>query len=128
MVEGDRDRLQQIVWNLLSNAVKFSEPGGAIAVRLQAGRAGYEIEVRDSGVGIPATFLPHVFDRFRQADGSMTREHGGLGLGLAIVKELTEMHGGSVEVASDGVDRGAVFRVRLPAHAAEADPSAADRV
>ncbi|MGH9372165.1 MAG: ATP-binding protein, partial [Vicinamibacterales bacterium] len=96
-VNGDRDRLQQIVWNLLSNAIKFTPTGGAVSLALKTGADDdFTVEVTDTGVGIPASFLPHVFDRFRQADGSMTREHGGLGLGLAIVKELAELHGGVV--------------------------------
>lgn len=115
LVHGDRDRLQQIVWNLLSNAVKFTGAGGAVDVHVAATGPQQEIRVRDTGVGIPTAFLPHVFDRFRQADGSTTRAHGGLGLGLAIVKELSELHGGSVEVTSDGPDRGTTFIVRLPA-------------
>jgi signal transduction histidine kinase len=114
IVDGDRDRLQQIVWNLLSNAVKFTEPGGAVAVTTKRAASRYEITVADTGGGIAAGFLPFVFDRFRQADGSLTRAHGGLGLGLAIVKELTEKHGGSVDVSSEGLGHGAVFTVRLP--------------
>jgi len=114
-VYGDRDRLQQVVANLLSNAVKFTPENGRVAVRLREVGSAFEIEVRDSGAGIKPTFLPFVFDRFRQADGSLTREHGGLGLGLAIVKQLTEMHGGSVSAASDGLGAGAAFTVRLPA-------------
>jgi signal transduction histidine kinase/CheY-like chemotaxis protein len=116
MVHGDRDRLQQVVWNLLANAVKFTPAGGSVAVTLSGSAAAYELAVVDTGVGIPRDFLPHVFDRFRQADGSMTREHGGLGLGLSIVKELTELHGGAVAVASDGPGRGATFTLRLPRH------------
>ncbi|HXW03776.1 MAG TPA: ATP-binding protein [Vicinamibacterales bacterium] len=115
LVNGDRDRLQQVVWNLLSNAVKFTPSGGSISLVTRVRGPVYEIEVKDTGAGIPADFLPYVFDRFRQADGSMTREHGGLGLGLAIVKELTELHLGSVTVASDGPGSGATFRVRVPA-------------
>jgi len=113
-VNGDRDRLQQIVWNLLSNAVKFTGAGETIRVVVRGDVTAYELEVADTGVGIPAPFLPFVFDRFRQADGSMRREHGGLGLGLAIVKELTEHHGGSVSVSSAGPGHGATFTVRLP--------------
>ena len=115
LVHGDRDRLQQVVWNLLANAVKFTPAGGAVHVTLSAGAGRFELTVRDTGVGIPRDFLPHVFDRFRQADGSTTREYGGLGLGLSIVKELTELHGGSVAVASEGPGRGATFTLRLPA-------------
>ena len=113
-VNGDRDRLQQVVSNVLSNAVKFTPSGGRVAIALRAAAASYEVVVTDTGTGIPASFLPHVFDRFRQADGSSTREYGGLGLGLAIVKEVTERHGGTVLVASDGVGRGSTVTIRLP--------------
>ena len=115
LVNGDRERLQQVVWNLLSNAVKFTPPGGAVDVSLTPWGGTFEIAVADTGRGIPPPFLPYVFDRFRQADGSMTREHGGLGLGLAIVKELTELHRGSVRAGSEGPGRGSRFTVRLPA-------------
>jgi signal transduction histidine kinase len=114
LVNGDRDRLQQVIWNLLSNAVKFTPARGRIAVALTPEDSVFEVAVTDSGVGIPASFLPHVFDRFRQADGSTTREHGGLGLGLAIVKELTELHGGTVHATSAGPGQGATFAIRLP--------------
>jgi signal transduction histidine kinase/ActR/RegA family two-component response regulator len=114
LVNGDRDRLHQVVWNLLSNAAKFTPAGGAINVSLRLEDAVFEIRIADSGIGIAPEFLPHVFDRFRQADGSMTREHGGLGLGLAIAKELVDMHGGTIQAASDGKGRGAAFVVRLP--------------
>jgi signal transduction histidine kinase len=113
-VSGDRDRLQQVVWNLLSNAIRFTPRGGTVSLTIVDDRGAFELTVADTGIGISRAFLPHVFDRFRQADGSMTREHGGLGLGLAIVKELTELHGGSVAAASDGPDRGACFSIRLP--------------
>jgi signal transduction histidine kinase len=113
-VEGDATRLQQVVWNLLSNAVKFTPAGGHVGVAVvQLGDA-VEVRVRDSGVGIEADFLPHVFERFRQADDGPSRRFGGLGLGLSIVRHLTELHGGSVHAASDGPGRGAEFRVRLP--------------
>ena len=115
LVNGDRDRLQQIIWNLLSNAIKFSGSGARVTVAARDLGASYEVEVSDRGIGIAPDFLPFVFERFRQADGSMTREQGGLGLGLAIVKELTEMHGGSVEAASSGIGQGASFFVRIPA-------------
>jgi len=114
-VNGDADRLQQVISNLLSNAVKFSPPGGRIEVSLRKADGAFEIRVSDTGIGITSDFLPHVFERFRQSDGSMTREHGGLGLGLAIVKELTELHGGAVQVTSDGAGLGSQFLVRLPA-------------
>jgi signal transduction histidine kinase len=113
-VQADRDRLQQIIWNLMSNAVKFTPPGGTMSVSLVASPDAYEVSVTDTGLGIAPEFLPHVFDRFRQADGSMTREHGGLGIGLAIVKELTELHGGTVTAASEGRGHGSRFSIRLP--------------
>jgi signal transduction histidine kinase/CheY-like chemotaxis protein len=114
LVNGDRDRLQQVVWNLLSNAVKFTPQDGRVSLRLTAQDRTFRLEVADTGIGIAASFLPHVFDRFRQADGSMTREHGGLGLGLAIVKELVDLHGGGVSAVSAGEGQGATFIVRLP--------------
>ncbi len=113
-VNGDRDRLQQIVGNLLSNAIKFTPQGGMVSVALTHASGSYELTVTDTGIGIPASFLPHVFDRFRQADGSSTREYSGLGLGLSIVKELTELHGGVVTASSPGPNLGASFTVRLP--------------
>jgi PAS domain S-box-containing protein len=113
-VSGDPDRLQQVVWNLLSNAVKFTPRGGLVHVGFQRHESNVEIVVRDSGEGIKPEFLPHVFERFRQADGSTTRVHGGLGLGLAIVRHLVELHGGSVRAESDGQGTGATFTVRLP--------------
>jgi CheY-like chemotaxis protein len=113
-VVGDAGRLRQVVWNLLSNAVKFTPDGGRVIVTLAAAPHGQiELRVCDNGIGIDPTFLPHVFERFRQADSSSTRAHGGLGLGLAIVRHLVELHGGSVEVASDGPGAGATFTVRL---------------
>jgi PAS domain S-box-containing protein len=114
LVSGDADRLQQVVWNLLSNAVKFTRNGGLVEVRFQRSNSHVEIVVRDSGEGIRSDFLPHVFERFRQADGSTTRAHGGLGLGLAIVRHLVELHGGSVNAASAGEGKGATFTVKLP--------------
>ena len=111
---GDSARLQQIVWNLLTNAVKFTPDGGAVHVRVRRASAGIEIAVADSGRGIPRDFLPHVFEAFRQADGSTTRQHGGLGLGLSIVKHLVEAHGGTVKVESGGEGRGTTFTVALP--------------
>jgi PAS domain S-box-containing protein len=113
-VWGDPDRLQQIVWNLLSNAVKFTPRGGRIEIRLQSADGAVEIIVKDDGQGIDAAFLPHIFERFRQADSRFSREHGGLGLGLSIVHELVELHGGTVTAASDGLGTGATFTVRLP--------------
>ncbi len=113
-LQGDEARLQQVVWNLVNNAVKFTPSGGTVTVSLRPARAGVEIEVADTGAGIEPEFLPHVFDRFRQSDASITRKHGGLGLGLSIVKHLAESHGGSVSVTSDGPGRGATFAVWLP--------------
>lgn len=114
LVAGDVARLQQVLWNLLTNALKFTPPHGSIRIALQRSEGAMEIQVRDSGAGIQSSFLPHVFERFRQADGSTTREHGGLGLGLSIVRNLVELHGGSVSAHSDGVGQGATFTVRLP--------------
>ena len=113
-ISGDADRLQQIVWNLLTNAVKFTQKGGRIQVKVQRIESHVEIEVSDSGVGISKEFLPYVFDRFRQADASTTRIHGGLGLGLSIVHQLVDLHGGSVSVQSDGEGKGATFTITLP--------------
>jgi PAS domain S-box-containing protein len=118
MVAGDPHRLQQILWNLLSNALKFTPRGGTVKVSVEREGDQIAISVRDSGIGIPADFLSHVFERFRQADSTTTREHGGLGLGLAIVKHLVEQHGGTISVASEGEGRGACFTLRLPRHEA----------
>jgi CheY-like chemotaxis protein len=106
--------MQQVVWNLLSNAVKFTPRGGQVKVSLKRLAAHVEIGVSDTGPGINQDFLPHVFDRFRQADSSTTRMHGGLGLGLAIVRHLVELHGGTVSVKSKGEDTGTSFIVSLP--------------
>jgi PAS domain S-box-containing protein len=113
-VSGDPARLQQIVWNLLSNAVKFTAKGGKIQVLLARVNSHVEISVADTGVGIHPDFLPHVFERFRQADASTTRDHAGLGLGLSIVKSLVELHGGRVHAESPGEGQGATFFVQLP--------------
>lgn len=120
-VNGDAHRLQQVVWNLLSNAVKFTPDGGRIVVRLIAEKRRATITVTDTGHGIPAEYLPVIFDRFRQVDGTTTRTHGGLGLGLAIARHLVELHGGEVSANSDGVGQGATFTVRLPFHAQTLD-------
>lgn len=117
LVSGDAERLQQIAWNLLSNAVKFTPRGGKIDVILRRHGSHVQIVVTDTGEGIDPEFLPHVFDRFRQADSSATRQHGGLGLGLAIVRHLVEMHGGEVQVDSPGRGQGATFTVSLPLRA-----------
>jgi CheY-like chemotaxis protein/two-component sensor histidine kinase len=113
-VSGDPVRLQQVVWNLLSNAIKFTPRGGRVQVRLERVNSHVEIAVADTGSGIAPDFLPHVFDRFRQADQKTTRRHGGLGLGLAIVRHLVELHGGSVRAESEGEGHGSTFKVLLP--------------
>ena len=113
-VSGDPGRLQQVVWNLVSNAVKFTPKKGRVQVRLELVNSHVEIVVSDTGIGIGPDFLPYVFERFRQADSTTTRKAGGLGLGLAIVRHIVEMHGGTVDASSDGKDKGATFRVRLP--------------
>jgi signal transduction histidine kinase len=113
-IVGDPDRLQQIVWNLLSNAMKFTPKGGRIRVSLSRAQSHVELTVSDNGQGIDASFLPHVFDRFRQGDASISRRLGGLGLGLAIVRSLVELHGGTIVAHSDGPGEGANFTVRLP--------------
>ncbi len=113
-VMGDPNRLQQVLWNLLTNAVKFTPKDGRIQVRLQRVESSIEIGISDSGSGIRAEFLPHVFDRFRQSNGAISRSHKGLGLGLSIVKHLVELHGGQVSASSDGEGLGATFTVRLP--------------
>jgi signal transduction histidine kinase len=114
LIYGDADRLQQVVWNLLANSVKFTPHGGTISIELEEGASHAELRVHDTGIGIDAEFLPHVFDRFRQADASRTRAHGGLGLGLAIVRHLVESHGGTVHAESSGDRQGATFTVKLP--------------
>jgi CheY-like chemotaxis protein len=111
---GDPNRLQQVMWNLLTNAVKFTPVGGSIQIILERIDSHIHITVQDSGGGINEEFLPHVFDRFRQADASTSRRHGGLGLGLSIVKNLVELHGGSVRAHSAGENQGATFVVSLP--------------
>jgi signal transduction histidine kinase/ActR/RegA family two-component response regulator len=113
MTSGDPDRLQQVVWNLLSNAVKFTPAGGEISVSLRR-EHGFVITVTDNGIGLDPSFVPHMFEPFRQADGSASREHGGLGLGLAIVRQIAELHGGTVTARSGGHNQGATFEVRLP--------------
>jgi CheY-like chemotaxis protein len=113
-ISGDPERLQQVLWNLLSNAIKFTGRGGKVQVRLARVDSHVEVVVSDTGVGIAPDFLPHVFERFRQADAGITRERGGLGLGLSIARQLTEMHGGTIEASSGGVGKGATFRLQLP--------------
>ncbi len=113
-ITGDPDRLRQVVWNLVSNAIKFTPSGGLVQVDARRVGADVEVAVRDTGRGITPEILPYVFDRFRQADSTSTREHGGLGLGLALVRHLVELHGGTVTAASGGEDQGATFIVTLP--------------
>ncbi len=113
-ITGDQGRLQQVVWNLLSNAIKFTPKGGKVQVSLEKMNSYVELSVSDTGQGIKPDFLPHAFDRFRQADSSTTRQFGGLGLGLSIVKQLVELHGGTVQAASPGEGQGATFTVVLP--------------
>jgi PAS domain S-box-containing protein len=120
LVAGDPERLQQVTWNLLTNAVKFTPAGGSVQVCVQPAEAGVAIAVRDTGVGIAPEFVPHLFERFRQADASTSRSHGGLGLGLAIVRQLVDMHGGTITGESDGLGKGATFTVKLPAMAGAA--------
>jgi signal transduction histidine kinase/ActR/RegA family two-component response regulator len=127
-VSGDPERLQQVFWNLLSNAVKFTPRGERVQVLLQCVSSHLEVSVADTGEGIEPEFLPHVFDRFRQADGSTTRRVGGLGLGLAIVKQLVELHGGTVSARSPGPGKGSAFTVALPLAPLHGDePSPAER-
>ena len=113
-ISGDPNRLQQVIWNLLSNAIKFTPNGGKVSVEIKRTNGDAEISVKDTGVGISQEFLPHVFERFRQADASSIRKFGGLGLGLAIVRHLIEMHGGTVRAESAGENKGSSFIIRLP--------------
>jgi CheY-like chemotaxis protein/anti-sigma regulatory factor (Ser/Thr protein kinase) len=127
LVRGDPQRLQQAVWNLLSNAVKFTPRGGEVVLELDSADGMARICVSDSGQGIAPDLLPHIFDRFRQADGSTTRRHAGLGLGLSIVKQLVELHGGTVRARSAGVGCGAAFTIELPLVQAQATLQAVPR-
>ncbi len=122
---GDPDRLQQVIWNLLTNAVRFTPTGGKVTVSLSRSEGFDTLRVRDTGAGIDPQFVPYVFEPFRQADAASTRTHGGLGIGLTIVRRITEMHGGTVEVASDGPGLGATFTVTLPIRATREAPSGA---
>jgi signal transduction histidine kinase len=115
IVRADVERLQQVFWNLLANAVKFTPSQGVIEVHLRHEDSQAEIRIEDSGPGVPPEFLPRIFERFSQADGSSTRKHGGLGLGLAIVRHLVELHGGTVQAGNRDENGGAVLAVRLPA-------------
>lgn len=125
-VSGDANRLQQVFWNVLSNAVKFTPSGGTVTVRLRKTEPYVSIDVADTGLGISSDFLPYVFDRFRQADSTSTRRQGGLGLGLAIARHLIEIHGGSIEVTSEGEGKGATFTVKLPMVGSGLVPAAVD--
>jgi signal transduction histidine kinase/CHASE1-domain containing sensor protein/ActR/RegA family two-component response regulator len=127
MISGDANRLQQVVWNLLSNAVKFTENGGRVCVKVSQGAGVVEVGVSDTGQGINSEFLPYVFDRFRQADSTTTRQHGGLGLGLAIARHLVEIHGGTIRAESPGIGKGATFTIRLPLLEQEARSPQVDR-
>jgi signal transduction histidine kinase/ActR/RegA family two-component response regulator len=122
-ISGDSSRLQQVVWNLLSNAIKFTPSGGRVEVRLEHAGSDVQIKVSDTGQGVSPSFLPFIFDRFRQADGTSTRRHGGLGLGLAIVRHLVEFHGGTVSADSAGEGCGATFMIRLPHAVTDNRPS-----
>jgi CheY-like chemotaxis protein/two-component sensor histidine kinase len=113
-MHGDPARLQQVIWNLLSNAIKFTPRGGRVQIVLQRINSHVELIVSDTGQGIPPDFLPHIFERFRQADASITREHSGLGIGLSIVKHMVELHGGTVTASSPGLDQGSTFTIKLP--------------
>lgn len=118
-ISGDPDRLQQVIWNLLLNAIKFTPKGGKVQVLLERANTHIEISVADTGIGISPEFLPHVFERFRQADASSTRSYGGLGLGLSIVKHVVELHGGTVRAQSPGEGLGTTFAVQLPVYDVE---------
>jgi CheY-like chemotaxis protein len=124
-VSGDANRLQQVIWNLLSNAVKFTPRGGQVTIGVDRVHSQARIQVVDSGRGIDPAFLPHIFERFRQADASTTRSEGGLGLGLAIVRHLVELHGGTVGAESAGFGQGSTFTVRLPVRAVSLPAAAA---
>lgn len=123
LVWADAHRLQQIMWNLLSNAIKFTPRDGQVSVRLQRIDSQVEIAVSDTGEGLAPEVLPHVFERFWQADSSSTRTHGGMGLGLVIVRHLMELHGGQIFAESEGLKQGTTFKVRLPLRAVTVEPS-----
>ena len=128
IIQGDSDRLQQVVWNLLSNASKFTPAGGRVTLDVNEIGNFAQISVTDTGPGVAPDFLPHVFERFRQADGSTTRTHGGLGLGLAIVRHLVELHGGTISVSNVEIGSGAIFTVKLPLPSGELRPESLDQV
>jgi CheY-like chemotaxis protein len=124
LIAGDPHRLQQVLWNLLSNAIKFTPRDGSVQIRMERVDTSLRITVSDTGQGIDPDFLPFLFERFRQADSSSTRAHGGMGLGLAIVRHLIELHGGTVRARSEGEDRGTTFTVELPLMAVRLEESA----
>jgi signal transduction histidine kinase/CheY-like chemotaxis protein len=126
LVKGDPNRLRQVIWNLLSNAIKFTQRGGVVAVALKCSGGSVRLSVADTGEGISAEFLPYVFDRFRQAEGSISRKQGGLGLGLAVVRHLVELHGGSIHAESAGLGHGSLFTVDLPLAEERRDPARAE--
>jgi len=126
LVKGDPNRLRQVIWNLLSNAIKFTQRGGSVNIDLTCIESIAQLKVRDTGEGISADFLPYVFDRFRQAEASISRKQGGLGLGLAVVRHLVELHGGSISAESEGLGRGSVFTVDLPLAQERRDPARAE--
>jgi hypothetical protein len=126
LVKGDPNRLRQVIWNLLSNAIKFTQRGGGVNIDLNCVESTARLSVRDTGEGISAEFLPYVFDRFRQAEGSISRKQGGLGLGLAVARHLVELHGGMISAESEGPGRGSIFTVDLPLAQERRDPARAE--
>lgn len=126
LVRGDANRLRQVIWNLLSNAIKFNQRGGSVQINLDCVDGLVRLKVSDTGEGISSDFLPYVFDRFRQAEGSISRRQGGLGLGLAVVRHLVELHGGSVSAESSGLGTGSIFKVDLPIAEERRDPARAE--
>ena len=126
LVKGDTNRLRQVIWNLLSNAIKFTQRGGSVNIELHCVEETARLTVTDTGEGISSDFLPYVFDRFRQAEGSISRKQGGLGLGLAVVRHLVELHGGTISAESEGIGKGSVFTVDLPLAQERRDPARAE--
>jgi PAS domain S-box-containing protein len=126
LIKGDPNRLRQVIWNLLSNAIKFTQRGGTVVINLKSVASTARLAVADTGEGIAAEFLPYVFDRFRQAEGSISRKQGGLGLGLAVVRHLVELHGGTIIAESEGLENGSIFTVDLPLAQERRDPARAE--
>src|SRR4029079_2796742 len=126
LVKGDANRLRQVIWNLLSNAIKFTPRGGSVNIYLKCVESTARLTISDTGDGIAPDFLPYVFDRFRQAEGSISRKQGGLGLGLAVGRHLAELHGGTIEAESEGLGKGSVFTVDLPMTQERRDPAHAE--